>query len=49
MTGKKCRIFSSGLSRDWLKVQRELCAQKRRRSVYMDKYQSIFPERTGWT
>ena len=22
---KKCRIFSSGLSRDWLKVQRELC------------------------
>ena len=25
MTGKKCRIFSSGLSRDWLKVQRELC------------------------
>ena len=35
MTGKKCRIFSSGLSRDWLKVQRELCAAEEKTvSIY---------------
>mgnify|MGYP000075530781 FL=1 len=35
MTGKKCRIFSNGLSRDWLKVQRELCAAEEKTvSIY---------------